>query len=489
MTLRAQADALLDMAGGLATNEEALDRIAAARDRLAQPLRVALVGRVKAGKSTLLNALVGDLVAATDAAECTLIPTEYHDGITYRAWKVHRDGRIDHALFLRDDRGARIDIGDSPVEDIVRLLVEFPSPQLRDLTIVDTPGLGSANREVSQRTTDLVGGQDIAPADAVVYLLRNWHAMDRDFLACFNDSLGVDVPAFNAVAVLSRADEIGGGGPDALELASTLAARWASSDVLSSVVSGVLPVAGLLAQSALGLTNVEFQALAAIASCAPAERAAAFVSVARTCAPDRLLTVPAETRRRLVAQLGFHGLRHAVGWIAANPFANAGDLAHELVRQSGLDALRTVLFDRFAARTDVLKAVQALDVLEELQRSGQLGLSDDLDAELERVTVNAFELTELRTIEDLVSGHHQLPKDLHHEARQLLGERGTTPAQRLGAVAESDVGPLLGERLTRWRAIATSPQSLPDEQRVARVVVGSLSRIGLSDHRTGSVSA
>ncbi|MDN5750703.1 MAG: dynamin family protein, partial [Pseudonocardia sp.] len=38
--------------------------------RLDEPLRVAIAGKVKAGKSTLLNALVGEQVAPTDAGEC-----------------------------------------------------------------------------------------------------------------------------------------------------------------------------------------------------------------------------------------------------------------------------------------------------------------------------------------------------------------------------------------------------------------------------------
>ena len=39
--------------------------------RFDEPLRVAIAGKVKAGKSTLLNALVGEAIAPTDAGECT----------------------------------------------------------------------------------------------------------------------------------------------------------------------------------------------------------------------------------------------------------------------------------------------------------------------------------------------------------------------------------------------------------------------------------
>ena len=49
----------------------ASDEITKICDRADEPLRVAIAGKVKAGKSTLLNALVGDELAPTDAGECT----------------------------------------------------------------------------------------------------------------------------------------------------------------------------------------------------------------------------------------------------------------------------------------------------------------------------------------------------------------------------------------------------------------------------------
>ena len=52
-------DLLDDALDCYAGEPEAAASLRARRDRLDGPLRVALVGRVKAGKSTLLNALAG----------------------------------------------------------------------------------------------------------------------------------------------------------------------------------------------------------------------------------------------------------------------------------------------------------------------------------------------------------------------------------------------------------------------------------------------
>ena len=48
-----------------------------------EPARIAVAGMVNAGKSTLLNALVGERVAPTDAGECTRIPTWYRRCLLY----------------------------------------------------------------------------------------------------------------------------------------------------------------------------------------------------------------------------------------------------------------------------------------------------------------------------------------------------------------------------------------------------------------------
>jgi ATPase subunit of ABC transporter with duplicated ATPase domains len=86
--------------------EAARTTVERSRHRIDEPLRVAVAGRVKAGKSTLLNALLGQPIAATDSAECTMIVTRYEHGPEARAWAVTNEDRAARRL-VADDHGAR----------------------------------------------------------------------------------------------------------------------------------------------------------------------------------------------------------------------------------------------------------------------------------------------------------------------------------------------------------------------------------------------
>jgi len=78
-----QVRPLLDEAIALYRDDPVGAELETARTRLDEPLRVAIAGKVKAGKSTLLNALVGEDLAPTDAGECTKIVTWYRHALGY----------------------------------------------------------------------------------------------------------------------------------------------------------------------------------------------------------------------------------------------------------------------------------------------------------------------------------------------------------------------------------------------------------------------
>ena len=78
------------------------DAVLAVRARLLAPLRVAVAGSVSSGKSTLVNALLGQKIAPVDAGECTRLVTWFTYDHHQRIEVQRRDGtRHDGALRRR----------------------------------------------------------------------------------------------------------------------------------------------------------------------------------------------------------------------------------------------------------------------------------------------------------------------------------------------------------------------------------------------------
>ncbi len=87
--------------------------------------------------------------------------------------------------------------------------------------------------------------------------MRHLHRSDVEFLDGFLDRSVGNVSPVNAVAVLSRADEIGACRPDAMDSAARIAERYRHDDQVRALCSTVVPVAGLLAETGLTLREDE----------------------------------------------------------------------------------------------------------------------------------------------------------------------------------------------------------------------------------------
>jgi hypothetical protein len=487
---------LLDRVRGLALAVASAvppDDAATARsalERLDQPLRVAIAGRVKAGKSTLLNAIVGEPVAAVDTAECTRVVTWYGEGDTYRAWRLDADGARHQVPFRRSDRRASIDLTAEELPHIDHLEVEIPSSRLRSLTLIDTPGITSISERVSARTTEFltpVRGDE--GADVVVYLLRHLHVDDSDFLEAFSGRSAERDDAVRCVGVLSRADELGCGRGDSLELARRLSRSHGGLPSLRRYVDHVIPVSGLLAVAGTTLTEAEFATLAAVAGGPLADLERLTLSADRFTAPSRVATVDHEARTLAFDRLGLFGVRLCTTLIRNGLASDATALATELERLSGIASLRSILLDRFAARADTLKAARALDamraVLDRCGRDAPAHLSTMLD----QISANAHELEELRCLSIL--HHDDVPIDEAgmHAVRLALGATGTTPAQRVGVEAtieREDLATALRDRIVELRRLAAQPFR---PRSVDRVVSGAVRSLEQAHHDLGSDAA
>jgi hypothetical protein len=425
------------------------DEVTTITERFTGPPRVAIAGRIKAGKSTLLNALVGERLAPTDAGECTRIVTAYGEASTYQVRALLHDGAKQALTFDRRGGKLDIDLGDLDPAAVARIDVGWPSTALRDRTLIDTPGLASLDDQTSQRTRRFFehngggGGQ----ADVVVYLLRHVHRDDVELLTAFADAAAHDASPVTAVAVLSRADELGGGRPDALAAATRVAARYQADPRIRRLCAAVVPVAGLLAETGQTLTQDEYADLRVLADLPRDLLGDLLLSADLLCdlpveqlAPDR--------RRHLVDRLGMFGLRFAAGELAHGRHGDSQQLAAALIELSGLPRLTAVLDAHLGPRVAVLKARSALASLTALGRAlaqADPSASARLDAATEEVAANAVELDELRLAQLLQTDVLALELDAVDELLELLAGRG--PREN---------GELV-EAINRWRARAADP--------------------------------
>jgi hypothetical protein len=454
----------------------ARQRLTAVLDRLDEPLRVAIAGKVKAGKSTLLNALVGEELAPTDAGECTRIVTWYRDGITYRATLEPKRGEPRQVPFTRDGGAIAIDLGAVDADDVTRLVIEWPSSSLRQITLIDTPGIASLSTDVAARTTAfLTPGEDqVTPADAVLYLMRHLHTSDINFLEAFHDEEFSQATPVNAIAVLSRADEVGVGRIDSMASAQRIAARYRQDPKVRRLAQTVVPVAGLLAQSGATLREAEYKALDAIANAPRDDVDALFLSADRFVQASTPVALTSMEREHLLDRFGLFGVRLAVALIRQGAAATATALSTELVRRSGLVELRDVLLSQFAQRRDVLKSRSALLALESVLHEHRVPGGDVLASELERITSAAHEFAEIRLLNALRASGVKVKPAEAAEMERMLGAEGGTVHTRLGLTPEADLSEVrraLQNAIGRWQRRAESPMSSREVADAARVVI------------------
>ncbi len=447
--------------------------------RLREPARVAVVGRVKAGKSTLVNALLGQRVAPTDVSECTRLVTWFRFGHPQRIEVSLRDGsKVERQLTVDGMLPAELGV---PVESVSAIHVYLANEALRDMTLIDTPGIGSVNREFSSVTEEFLATDSAAAtasADAVVFMLNQVLMADElEVLAQFQQSDG-DGPkrsAANAVGVLSRADQLGDGSRDSWEIALELADRYAGT--LHNEVATVVPVIGLVAETSEAATLTEHDVMHLSALAAMEEKAFSRLM----WSGDRFVSgeapVSEEIRSRLMTLLDLYGIAKAVALLRSGTTGAVG-LRRQLSALAGIAEVKRTLTNYFRDQDHVLKARSALDVLRKLSFSptgnGSREALERLRSDVEALQLDPVmhPILELETLHDCCTGKVELAEESLAEIRRLFAPGSIQT--RLG-VASSEPDVLLDaarQAMGRWRTFMVTEAS-PAQARVARVVLRS----------------
>ncbi|SFJ52489.1 Dynamin family protein [Amycolatopsis sacchari] len=458
--------------------------------RLGAPLQVAVAGRIKSGKSTLVNALIGRRVAPTDVGECTRLVTRFQYGTVDRIEVVFRNGRK-QVLPFAPDGSIPADLG-LDIAAVSHLEAYLTSAVLQGMTVIDTPGLGSLDAASVSRTEELLGaakqdqGSDelddtsrnaVAGAEAVLYVVtQGVRADDHQALAAFTAATASrEAGPVNAIAVLNKADTIApesveGAGDDVWKAATILAEKQAA--LLKPRVADVLPVIGLLAETAESgqFTSADAEALRRLA--ALDEATLETMLMAADIFTGWECDVPAGTRLRLLEKLDLHGVRRALDAIRADPDIPAGSLRRILLDASGLAAVRARLNVVFAARADGIKAAAALASVTALAHASgdpaeRQRVHDAIEVLLARPEAHQLRLLEALTL--VAGGAVDLPEDLAEEVLRVGSNADLDAQLGLPGGTRAELAAHALERAGWWRSFA-SFGATPAQSRVAHVV-------------------
>lgn len=228
-------------------------------DSCNQPFNLAVVGRMKTGKSTLINSLAGKPLAVTDVEEATATVNWFcfGEGPQLGLFTVHwKDGRLEAFPLERiktDWTGKSEDVM-ARVKNAARLQLFSDTPRLREVQIIDTPGTGSAVDEHESAAQDFlnpyVHEQSAAEgnkADAIVYVVGPvGREGDLENLELFHSGRITNSDPYNSVCVMHKWDALDVENP-ILE-ARVKAERLEKQ--LAGKVAAVIPVSGPIALAA-----------------------------------------------------------------------------------------------------------------------------------------------------------------------------------------------------------------------------------------------
>ena len=274
--------------------------VRAAAVHCGMPMRVAVVAQIKRGKSTLVNALLGDNVAPTAQLEATFTVGEFYNAPQPQVI-VHFTKSGTGPLIVPPEQFRTYTVNDPVQAALLRRIrkVEFgiPNPLLRRFRLLDTPGLGSVYHADSENTLMTLGVsgfldaeeerrlermlgevgrsaadlhadtvQAIDGADAVLYLFdRALSERDASVVVRFLGPLGPSLNALKVVGVLSRCDQwywppvdIDDADPliyDPLAVARRIVGRYLDQPATRRMFFQILPVAALAAAGTSALDD------------------------------------------------------------------------------------------------------------------------------------------------------------------------------------------------------------------------------------------
>lgn len=172
------------------------------RENIKNKLKIVVLGEVKGGKSTFINALIGRKVSYTNVVEATaaILEIEYSEEEKIIIYKNNKENIILDSLSKLDEM---LDVNKKDQKffsEIKKIVISIKSDRLKEIVLVDTPGLNTITKENEERTEKYISNSDV-----ILWVMNADHLGQIDVTEKINSILDYGKPI---ICVLNRIDEV-----------------------------------------------------------------------------------------------------------------------------------------------------------------------------------------------------------------------------------------------------------------------------------------
>lgn len=439
------------------------------RARLDTPLRVAVVGMVKAGKSTLLNALLGEKILFTDVLEATLTACWFKYGEKRKLTVHFSDGTEEEKPFDEIEKwsswkGQR---GNGELLSRKWLIITYPSALLKTMDIIDTAGLNAATAETPEEAIDVQNTLDLlehAGIEAFIYAYQHtFQKQDLDILKKYNSS------PLNAIGLLTRIDDQHWKPlfPDVSPFDKVADMCVNHSREYHDIFYKVTPAAAIIAEGAARLSGEVIDNLRQLSETEPKMLRNALMDSGKFKYNEQLegISLSAADREKILDMFARYGVYTLAKALREDPDADIYKLAYEI---SGVNEVRQIILRHFGNHAYLIRLENIVRRVEKLISAIRRVNRDDESitriCSLLRTKVEEWEtqeeslFMELEVLRSYYNGEFEIEDGtLKEQFLQITGEYGGSCEARLGFSGKVTVAELAQEawnRLEIWRQYA-----------------------------------
>lgn len=200
-------------------------------EKINNPLKIVLMGEVKAGKSTIINSIVGEKVSYVDVVEATASIIEISHGFKEEAIiEKYENENISGSILEINNILENYKNDQDFFHDVKVIKMKKNINNLSKIHIVDTPGLETITITNAERTKNY-----IQESDVVIWVLNCNHLGQSDVIEKLEEVYDLGKPI---ICVANRIDEIDAEKEEIVEYIE---------DELGYMIESVIPMSGHMA--------------------------------------------------------------------------------------------------------------------------------------------------------------------------------------------------------------------------------------------------